>query len=352
MKDTYITFNSKNRIKQTQYNISKDYNVNSINLTQDSNIITINHPDHGFNQNDNIKLQINPNNTYQNLDNPFIFKLYNSQLYVYTYHPNYRNIIDINNNNYAHIQNFHYPQGTANFQVLQNDTIFKIQLDNLTSTNGVTSTDSLIKLNDKIIIHIDSHYNSNDQVFNIIQTNPIVAQRESYTNNIIYEINSYTCTWKSYLPLDYTDNSNNLLQIPRYFDEIPPQQIETITNAEFPNLRNTSDANPELHWYKFKLPVSHGDTGNTNITVNDFPNIMWGGNCQIKFYKDIIYTYKNNLTHNKIFPLSADNQYLYINLPDELTDINQHRYISVNGALPIRGQVNNQTMIFKKFIEI
>ena len=88
MKDTYITFNSKNRIKQTQYNISKDYNVNSINLTQDSNIITINHPDHGFNQNDNIKLQINPNNTYQNLDNPFIFKLYNSQLYVYTYHPN------------------------------------------------------------------------------------------------------------------------------------------------------------------------------------------------------------------------------------------------------------------------
>ena len=110
MKDTYITFNSKNRIKQTQYNISKDYNVNSINLTQDSNIITINHPDHGFNQNDNIKLQINPNNTYQNLDNPFIFKLYNSQLYVYTYHPNYRNIIDINNNNYAHIQNFQYPQ--------------------------------------------------------------------------------------------------------------------------------------------------------------------------------------------------------------------------------------------------
>ena len=75
---------------------------------------------------------------------------------------------------------------------------------------------------------------------------------------------------------------------------------------------------------------------------------MWGGNSQIKFYKDIIYTYKNNLTHNKIFPLSIDNQYLYVNLPDELTDINQHRYIFVNGTLPIRGEVNNQTMIFKK----
>ena len=103
-------------------------------------------------------------------------------------------------------------------------------------TNGISTTDSLIKLNDKIIIQIDSHYNSNDQLFNIIQTNPIIAQRESYTSNIIYEINSYNCTWKSFLPLDYTDNSNNLLQIPRYFDEIPPQQIETITNAEFPNL--------------------------------------------------------------------------------------------------------------------
>ena len=48
MKDTYITFNSKNRIKKTQYSISENYNVDTINLTQDSNIVTINHPNHGF----------------------------------------------------------------------------------------------------------------------------------------------------------------------------------------------------------------------------------------------------------------------------------------------------------------
>jgi len=280
---SFRNINPKNICNTSNIKLPND----CLQFTKDSNIITINYPNHNLNLNDNIVIQNvigfntilinkfylinNFNYLIIQLDNNYIIENYKN------YTDNLYTNIELINNNISYIDNvipFNYILGIKNINILTdiNDGI----LNNIQNTLfNIFSINDLNILNKQLIfIKLPFSYKSDINDYYLIETTLKISYLNICGINLGYINSDYpinNINYQSQLTI-YNIIDNNTFQI-----QVKYNSFMTLNaggnNIKIFKIINTIDGFPDANNYSINLKKSFNNVINIELVSTEFPYI-------------------------------------------------------------------------------